>query len=83
MHARSGGVAANVTCSIYTNFSTGLTSTVTFQAAMGANTTGYNTSGYLDSPYADDAGSMMMCQLGPKATLIHYTVHETWSTNTP
>lgn len=76
-HARSGNVAATVTCTIYTNYADSLTSTVTISMPMGANVSNWNaSSGYLTSPFGSDQGSMMLCNLGPKTALVHYTVRE-------
>jgi hypothetical protein len=73
-HARSGGVAASVSCSVFTVFGTGLVDSYTFSMPMAANSQTNANSTYLNTTYADDGGVLMMCQLGPKTTLIHYTL---------
>lgn len=80
VHARSGNVAATVTCTVYTNYADGLTSTVTISIPMAANNgNSYSTSGALTSSGGSgsyDQGSMMLCNLGPKTALVHYYLYE-------
>ena len=84
VHARSGNVAANVTCAVYTSYADGLTETQSISIPMAANNANaYASSGYLNSPFYADQGSMMLCQLGPKTALVHYTVYEGALSETP
>ena len=84
IHGRSGNVAANINCAVYTNYANGLTDTQSLSLVMNASTTNsFTDSGYLNSPYGDDQGSMMLCQLGQKTSLVHYTVHEGAASETP
>lgn len=77
LHGRNGNVAANVTCSVFANYANTLASTTTTQLVMAANTLNWsNTSAALTSYQDWDQGVLMMCQLGPKASLVHYTVEE-------
>lgn len=87
VHARSGNVAATVTCTVYTNYADGLTSTQTISIPMAANSTNmYSSSGALTSSGGAgnyDQGSMMLCNLGPKTALVHYYLYEYGASETP
>jgi hypothetical protein len=82
LHARGGAVANTVSCTIFSMYATTVYDTDTVNISVAANDWSNADSPLLNNA-GPDGGTLMMCQLGPKTTLSHYTLHEVGATNTP
>ena len=73
----------SVSCTIFSMWATTVFDTDTVTITLASPNDWNNADSPLLISNGNDGGTLMMCQLGPKMTLSHYTLHETGITNTP
>lgn len=77
VHYRTGVTASTITCTVYTSRTNQLTSSATFTVPIPANSQdNYDLTGLVSNGTPNDVGSVMICNLGPKAVLQHYRLVE-------
>lgn len=84
LHWRTGPVASTITCNAYVSDSEGvLLETTSYNSGVqgGGNTFNASLNGLDSQGNSDHAQSMILCTLGPRASLMYYYLYEQGDTN--